>query len=116
MTTREELRLAESRDRTARIGGEQRGLPMDQVVRPLVGREGPSVARREILEQLDTRTRPAAKSGDAQASAEDIVEMFLFHAVIFTLADDLQAQHISVEFQACFCVVHDNGCVVDAEK
>jgi len=76
---RDERRMhrTQRRGRTARIGGKQRGLPMDQVVRPLIGREGPAIVRREILEQLDAGTRSAAESRDAQASAEDVVEMLL---------------------------------------
>ena len=61
------------------------------------GGHGPAVARREVLEELDARARRRAQRRDAQARAEDVVQVLLLGAVVLALAGDAQAERVAVE-------------------
>src|SRR5215469_18976517 len=47
---------------------------------------------------------------------EDVVQMLLLGAIVFALTGDPHAQQIAIKTQACFCVTHHNGGVIDTEE
>ena len=71
-----------------------------EIVRTGVARQRTSVARREIFQQFDTRPGCRSQCCNAQSRTKHVVEMLLLGAVVFTFADDRQAQQIAVKAQA----------------
>lgn len=72
-------------DRRGRITDLQLRLPMEEVVRPLLGRLRPAVARGEIFQKFDPRPGRGPKRGNPKACSEDIVQMFLLDSMSLTM-------------------------------
>src|SRR6478672_1967165 len=116
---RDEARAVRQQSLRKQFGGvdDQGGLPVQQVRRTRVGRNGPPVTRRKVLEKLDAWP-PAAgsKTRNAYPCAEDVVEMFLLGAVILTRTRDVQPERIAIKLQARFRVAHYDRRVIDSQK
>src|SRR5450631_1399795 len=79
------------------VVGQQDSLAMDDIVGVLIGRKRPAVARGEVFQQFDSRTACASQRGNAQVSAEYVVQMLLFGAVVFTLSRYVHAKEIAIK-------------------
>src|SRR5438270_3497788 len=97
----------EARARERGVACEERGLPVDQVVRALVRRIEPPIARREVLEQLDARTMSGVKRRDAQSRTEHVVEVLLLGTVVLALAHHREPEPVAVEAEARLRVADD---------
>src|ERR687896_575046 len=91
-------------------------MPMQQVVRLSVSRIRPAILRSQVFEKLDARSRSGAQSGSSQPGAKDVVEPLLLDTVVFALAGDSQAQSVTVEPQAGFCIRNHDGGVIYSKK
>jgi hypothetical protein len=67
---------------------------VDEVVGALVGGEGPAVARREVLRELDAGTVGGAQARDVEMGADDGVEALLLRAPVLALARDAEAEPV----------------------
>jgi len=66
-------------DRIAR----QRDTPGQEIVGLSIGGQRSSAGRRDVFQELDPRTVRGPQCGDAEARAEDLVQVFLLRAPIF---------------------------------
>ena len=98
------------------IASDQRGLPVDKVIRARIGWDGAAISWRQILEKFNPRSSLSAKGRNAKVRAEHIVQVFLLRSVVFAFPCDFEPQHIPVEFQTGVGVADDDGRVIDAEK
>src|SRR5438477_11801939 len=77
------------------------GLPVNQVVSLLLRRKRAPIARRQVFEELNSRTRAGSQRGDVQAGAKDIIEPLLLGTVVLTLPSHFHAEAIPIELQTC---------------
>src|SRR4051812_46645077 len=80
------------------------GLPVDEIVGVLFHWIRAAVARRQIFQELDSRTRSCVKRSDAQPRSEYVVQAFLLRTVVLAFAADLEAENIAIESQARICI------------
>ena len=107
----------EGRHQTVESDAHKTRLPMPEIVGLSIVRKRFTVARRQILQELDADTRlRGLQTRDAQSRPTDIVQVFLFDAVIFTFPGNLHLQQITIKFKASLRVLNDNRGVVNAEK
>src|SRR5690348_2515938 len=91
-------------------------LPMHEVVRAFIGREGPAVVRAQVFKKLDTRPRRSAQRGNTQARAEHVVQVLLFGSVVFAFSCNAQSQKVAIEPETGIRVLYGDRRVVDAKK
>src|SRR5207249_11743368 len=77
--------------------------------------ERPSVAGREVLQQLNPGSTICAQSCDAQMGAKYVVQILLLCSIILALAGDAHSEQVPVELEAGLGVPHHDGRVIDAE-
>src|SRR5207248_1007440 len=95
---------------------DQPGLPVDEVVRTLVGRERPAVTRAQVFQELDARPRRGTQPRDAEVRAEDGAQALLLGAVVLALAGHAKAEPALVEGKARAGVADRDRGVIDAEE
>src|SRR6516164_6347820 len=95
---------------------QESGLPVDEVVGPLLRRKRATIARRQVLEEFDPRSRGRSQSGDAQTGPENIVEAFLLRTVIFALSRDFHSEPVPIELQTRLCFRNDDSGVIYSQK
>src|SRR5262245_47036701 len=98
------------------VGNRHCGLPVHQIVRTLVARIGPAVARVLVLQELDPRARGCAKAGDVQPGARHVVQPLLLGPEVHALARHPETQSVAIEREAAPGVVDHDGGVVDPEE
>jgi hypothetical protein len=108
--------IAQRSHRLVSSGAQEARVPVDQVVHPSFLRVGATVARRQILQKLDSRTRRRPQRGNSQAGPEYVVEPFLFRAEVLAFAGDLHPQAVAIEPQAGLGIGHDDRSVVDTQE
>ena len=108
--------VMKSRGEAVDLVGEKVRMPEDQIIGFGIFRKGAPARGRDILEELDARSFVGAQSGDAQASAEDLVQMLLFDAVVLAFAGNAQTEEVAIEREALFSVGNHDGRVINAEE
>ncbi len=108
------------RDQLARspvgISSQHDRLPVNHIVSALIGREGASITRREVFQQLDAGASCCPQCRNPQMRPKNVVQMFLFSAVIFAFPGDAHSQEVAVELEAGIGIRnHDRG-VINAKK
>src|SRR4051794_8027856 len=94
----------------------QHRVAVNEIVGVLVFRKTSSIARTEVLEQLNTRARCCPQRGNSQSCSENVVQVLLLGAVILAFSSDVHPQQVAVETQADFRVRDHNSSVVDTEE
>src|SRR5215813_10946760 len=89
---------------------------MNQIVGPLIRRNGAAILRRSVLQQLDSRTGVRAQAGDVDNSAGDSGQMFLFDPRVVTCADNGKSEQVAVEPQTRVGIADGDGAMVYAEE
>ena len=69
-----------------------------------VARPRPTIPRRQIFEELNTRAAARPHPGDAKMRAEYLVQMLLLRSEVFTFARFAQSEKIPIELQTRICV------------
>ena len=72
--------------------------------------------RRNVFEELNTRSFFRAQPGDVQTRAENLIEMLLLDAVIFALTRHAHSERVAIKRQALLRIAHDDGRVINAKK
>ena len=96
--------------------GHDDGLPVNDVVGMFVRGEGPSVARRQVVQQLDPRSAGSAQCSDAQMRAKYVVQVLLLGAVVLALAGHMHTKEVAVELDAGVGVPDDDRGVINTEE
>src|SRR5205823_12929327 len=78
--------------------------------------ERPSVAGREVLQQLNPGSTICAQSCDAQMGAKYVVQVFLLCSIILALAGHAHSEQVAVKLEAGVSVPHHDGRMIDAEE
>src|SRR2546429_7816264 len=91
-------------------------LPVDEIVRALVGWGGAAVAGAHVFEKFDTGPRRRAQTSDPEPRAGHGVEPLLLGAVVETRAGDPEPQQVAIEAQARVGARDDDRRVVDSEE
>src|SRR3989475_779271 len=99
-----------------RVCARDERLPVDEIVRVLVGWGGAAVAGANVFEKLDTGPRRRAQTSDPEPRAGHVVEPLLFGAVVETRAGDPEPQQGAIEAQARVGARDDDRRVVDSEE
>src|SRR5262249_30200168 len=94
----------------------ERRLPVGEVIGTGIMRRRSSVARRQILEELDSRSGGGSERGDVQPRTEHIVQPFLLRAVVLAAAHDTKTERITIAGETPIGVRYHDRRVIDAEK
>jgi len=86
---RQPMVSGEAHERIKRFQHQGR-LPVRDVVRAEIGRGGPAVARRQILEQFDAGPLACAKRRNSKPGTEYVIQMLLLDVVVLAFASDLR--------------------------
>src|SRR5438046_5352265 len=78
--------------------------------------ERPSVAGREVLQQLNPGFTICAQSCDAQMGPKYVIQMLMLCSIILALAGHAHSEQVAVELEASLGVPNHDGRVIDAEE
>ena len=102
--------------RRGRVRSQQFGLPVHQVVCVFIAGNARPSRGTQILQELDARSGSRAQAGDPQVCTKHVVQVFLLGTVVLALADDLEAEQVTVEAQAGVRVADDDRRVIDSQE
>ena len=75
---------------------------MSKVIRVEVDWNWSAIARRQVFQEFNSWPVFRPQRSDAEARTEDIVQMFLLGAVVFTFACYVETQYVTIKPQAGF--------------
>ena len=95
---------------------DQNCMTVDDVVGMFIGRKGPAIPWREVLQQFNARSARPSQSRNSQMGAKHVIQMLLLSPVVLTFAGHAHPKQVVIELYTCVCVPHHNRSVIDAEE